>query len=175
MDIRSYKALSQVIVHDTLSIVKQLQKELAKEKRAHKLSAHKHESLLEMIDQDFHEEVGPVRFCAGCGSALNIRYGDFPTIFTFKRNKAGVLRIEGLGVCHDCDYENLSSKVKRSIWLDPIYLPSNVFERIIQDEGTQDDLNIAAAFIIQHAFRRECDWRNPRDWGGTGDWIPNPG
>ena len=65
MDIRSYKALSQVIVHDTLSIVKQLQKELAKEKRAHKLSAHKHESLLEMIDQDFHEEVGPVTFKIG--------------------------------------------------------------------------------------------------------------
>ena len=113
MDIESYKALSQVIVHDTLSVVKQLQKELAKEKRAHKLIAHKHESLLEMIDQDFHEEVGPVTFCAGCGSALNIRYGDFPTIFTFKRNKAGVLKIEGLGVCHDCDYENLSIDQRR--------------------------------------------------------------
>ena len=31
MDIESYKALSQVIVHDTLSVVKQLQKELAKD------------------------------------------------------------------------------------------------------------------------------------------------
>ena len=52
MDIESYKALSQVIVHDTLSVVKQLQKELAKEKRAHKLTTRKHESLLEFIDQD---------------------------------------------------------------------------------------------------------------------------
>ncbi len=38
MDIESYKALSQVIVHDTLSVVKHLQKELAKEKRAHTLT-----------------------------------------------------------------------------------------------------------------------------------------
>ena len=169
MDIESYKALSHVIVHDTSAVVKQLQKELAKEKRAHKLSVHKHESLLKLCEErfdDFHEEVGPVTFCAECGSALSIRYDDYPVIFTFKRN------IGVIPVCRDCEYLGklrlVESKVKGSIWLDPMTLEIELFYRIMQDEGTQDDQKLFAAFIIQHAFRREWDWRNPMDQGGTG-------
>ena len=93
MDIESYKALSQVIVHDTLSVVKQLQKELAKEKRAHNLTTRKHESLLEFIDQDWGEHI-EVFYCPGCGCTSNTHNNTYYGTFTFRRNEAGVLKLE---------------------------------------------------------------------------------
>ena len=93
MDIESYKALSQVIVHDTLSVVKQLQKELAKEKRAHNLTTRKHESLLEFIDQDWGEHI-EVFYCPGCGCTSNTHNSTYYGTFTFRRNEAGVLKLE---------------------------------------------------------------------------------
>ena len=177
MDIRSYNALSQVIVHDTLSIVKQLQKELAKEKRAHKLIAHKHESLLDFVEEEAND-LSPF-LCPGCNCWMNLFGPTYTGGYTFRRNEAGVLKLEDVSFCEACDYENVSSKLKVARWLEPIpdfyYEGTQLEQRIYDDEVTEDDLKLAAALIIQHAFRREWDWRNPRDWGGTGDWIPNPG
>jgi len=170
MDIESYKALSQVIVHDTLSVVKQLQKELAKEKRAHKLTTRKHESLLEFIDQDWGEHI-EVFYCPGCGCTSNTHNNTYYGTFTFRRNEAGVLKLEDVSFCEACDYENVSSKLKVARWLEPIpdwdYEHDGLDQRIRDDKVTEDDLKLAAALIIQHAFRRLWNWRNPRWWGAV--------
>ena len=177
MDIESYKALSQVIVHDTLSVVKQLQKELAKEKRAHKLTTRKHESLLEFIDQDWGEHI-EVFYCPGCGCTSNTHNNTYYSTFTFRRNEAGVLKLENVLFCQACDYENVSSKLKASKWLEPIpdwyYEENQLNQRIYDDEVTEHDLKLAAALIIQHAFRRDWDWRKPRMLGENStyeDWY----
>ena len=170
MDYLSHKALSHVIEHENLSVIKQLRKELAKEQRAHKISRNEYESLLELIPtiKKYNPDCVPF-LCPGCHHWLDLDT-DMPLeyFFVFKRDLDDVLELKMIEVCLDCYCDLPYTCNNESVWLSMSAFArdetTTPFENFVDAYFTasKDELYMrhVAAIIIQHAFRHNWDWKN---------------
>tara|TARA_B100000686_G_C16711619_1_gene929499 strand:- start:1000 stop:1449 length:450 start_codon:yes stop_codon:yes gene_type:complete len=110
--------------------------------------------------------------CPGCGKKYYIGVGAQELSgLSFKRNEAGVLKLQDVSFCMDCPYQKTLSKLKLSKWLQPVAWtdPSDDYyysvhddwgQRICDNKVTENDFRLCATLIIQHAFRNKWDVHN---------------
>ena len=166
MDYETHKALSHVIEHENLSVIKQLRKELAKEKHAHKLTRHEYESLIELIPtmKKYNSDCVPF-LCPACNQWFDLDADVLlEHFFVFKRDLNGDIKLEMTEVCYDCYYDRPHTCKNESIWLSEGKFPGlDEYADFVDAYYTASyrngvDMKTVAALIIQRAFRHNWDW-----------------